>query len=286
MNFYNKLERKLGRYAIKNLPFVMLVCYAIAYAIMYLQRITGLSIFEWLVLDPRLIFTKGQIWRLVTWVLIPPEEMGILFVIIMMLFYYSISKSLVSVWGAFKFNLYIFSGFLFTILGAVVLWVIGIIINFPMSIFSGYFTTYYVNMSIFLAFAATFPQNKVYLMMILPIKVKWLGIIYAVMLGLECIENMIIGLWPLDVVIVCSLLNFGLFYFLILGKVRTKVRQVQNSARIHHDQQMRARITRHKCAICGCSEETNPERTFRFCSKCNGNYEYCEEHLFTHTHVQ
>lgn len=286
MNFYNKLERKLGRYAIKNLPFVMLVCYAIAYAIMYLQRITGLSIFEWLVLDPRLIFTKGQIWRLVTWVLIPPEEMGILFVIIMMLFYYSISKSLVSVWGAFKFNLYIFSGFLFTILGAVVLWVIGIVINFPMSIFSGYFTTYYVNMSIFLAFAATFPQNKVYLMMILPIKVKWLGIIYAVMLGLECIENMIIGLWPLDVVIVCSLLNFGLFYFLILGKVRTKVRQVQNSARIHHDQQMRARITRHKCAICGCSEETNPERTFRFCSKCNGNYEYCEEHLFTHTHVQ
>lgn len=286
MNFYNKLERKLGRYAIKNLPFVMLVCYAIAYAIMYLQRITGLSIFEWLVLDPRLIFTKGQIWRLVTWVLIPPEEMGILFVIIMMLFYYSISKSLVSVWGAFKFNLYIFSGFLFTILGAVVLWVIGIVINFPMSIFSGYFTTYYVNMSIFLAFAATFPQNKVYLMMILPIKVKWLGIIYAVMLGLECLENMIIGLWPLDVVIVCSLLNFGLFYFLILGKVRTKVRQVQNSARIHHDQQMRARITRHKCAICGCSEETNPERTFRFCSKCNGNYEYCEEHLFTHTHVQ
>ncbi len=286
MNFYNKLERKLGRYAIQNLPFVMLVCYAIAYAIMYLQRITGLSIFEWLVLDPRLIFTKGQIWRLVTWVLIPPEEMGILFVIIMMLFYYSISKSLVSVWGAFKFNLYIFSGFLFTILGAVVLWVIGIVINFPMSIFSGYFTTYYVNMSIFLAFAATFPQNKVYLMMILPIKVKWLGIIYAVMLVFECLENMIIGLWPLDVVIVCSLLNFGLFYFLILGKVRTKVRQVQNSARIHRDQQMRARITRHKCAICGCSEETNPERTFRFCSKCNGNYEYCEEHLFTHTHVQ
>ena len=45
-------------------------------------------------------------------------------------------------------------------------------------------------------------------------------------------------------------------------------------------------IARHKCAICGRTELTNPELEFRFCSKCNGNYEYCQDHLFTHTHVK
>ncbi|MBO4775775.1 MAG: hypothetical protein J5515_04090, partial [Lachnospiraceae bacterium] len=43
---------------------------------------------------------------------------------------------------------------------------------------------------------------------------------------------------------------------------------------------------RHKCAICGQTDVSNPELTFRYCSKCNGNYEYCNEHLFTHKHIQ
>ena len=34
------------------------------------------------------------------------------------------------------------------------------------------------------------------------------------------------------------------------------------------------------------ADESNPELEFRFCSKCNGNYEYCQDHLFTHKHVE
>ena len=45
-------------------------------------------------------------------------------------------------------------------------------------------------------------------------------------------------------------------------------------------------VSKHKCAICGRNSEDNPDAEFRFCSKCNGNYEYCQEHLFTHTHVK
>lgn len=285
MNFYNKLERKFGRYSIKNLPFVMLVLCAASYAIKYISQIIGINLIDILVLDPIRIVTKGQIWRLVTWLLIPPEDTNIIFVIIMLLFYYSISKSLVMVWGSFKYNLYIICGFIFTILGAFILWGIGTFIPVYFNPWQ-YFTTYYVNMSIFLAYAATFPENKIFLMMVLPIKVKWLGIVYGAILIINCIMYANIVTWPLIVVIVCSLLNFVLFYFVILGKVKTKVRQAKNNIRVEREQQMRARITKHKCAICGRSEETNPELTFRFCSKCNGNYEYCNEHLFTHTHVQ
>ena len=36
-------------------------------------------------------------------------------------------------------------------------------------------------------------------------------------------------------------------------------------------------------ALENISEDEN--LTFRYCSKCNGNFEYCQEHLFTHEHV-
>ena len=42
----------------------------------------------------------------------------------------------------------------------------------------------------------------------------------------------------------------------------------------------------NKCAICGKTEASHADLEFRFCSKCNGNYEYCQDHLFTHEHVK
>ena len=39
--------------------------------------------------------------------------------------------------------------------------------------------------------------------------------------------------------------------------------------------------THHRCAICGRTEKDGEDLEFRFCSKCKGNYEYCQEHLFT-----
>ena len=41
-----------------------------------------------------------------------------------------------------------------------------------------------------------------------------------------------------------------------------------------------------KCLIDGRTERDGDDLEFRFCSKCNGNYEYCNEHLFTHEHVK
>ena len=34
------------------------------------------------------------------------------------------------------------------------------------------------------------------------------------------------------------------------------------------------------------TEAENVNADINFCSKCNGNYEYCSDHLFTHTHVK
>ena len=40
------------------------------------------------------------------------------------------------------------------------------------------------------------------------------------------------------------------------------------------------------CAFCGITDKDNPDMEFRYCSRCDGNKEYCMDHLFTHEHVK
>ena len=141
------------------------------------------------------------------------------------------------------------------------------------------------NMSIFLACAASIPDVQVLLMFIFPIKVKWLGIVYGIILLVNCIQGGI-ATW---IVVIFSLLNFLVFFLRSKGKMHLSVGQIKRQQEFH--QKMRSAgqtkgITRHKCAICGRTELDGDDLEFRFCSKCNGNYEYCQYHLFTHEHVK
>jgi len=42
----------------------------------------------------------------------------------------------------------------------------------------------------------------------------------------------------------------------------------------------------HRCAICGRTEKDDDTLEFRYCTKCEGGLEYCQDHLFIHTHVK
>lgn len=294
----SKFEKKFGKYAIPNLSLVLIICYAFGFLIQLVNE----NFLYFLTLNPHLIL-KGQIWRLVTWILVPPSGYNLFTVIIMLFFYYSIGTTLERTWGTYLYNVYLFSGFLFTIIGSFIAyffyWIYFPAINGGeasaqiMSILfeSGFtlFSTYYVNMSIFLAFAATFPEAQVLLMFIIPIKVKYLGILYGIMLLWEFIA----GIQPsyfngfYRIAILASLMNFIVFF--IRSRRGIKITKGQRKTRREFKQQTMQRrhaVTRHKCAICGQTEEDNPSLEFRFCSKCNGNYEYCQHHLFTHEHVK
>ena len=201
----------------------------------------------------------------------------------------------------------IFSGILFTAVGAFILYGVSSLLGVQSlglwTTVNGYityptmFSTYYVNMSIFLAYAATFPDYEVLLFFILPIKVKFLGIIYGAMLVYQFIvgygTSSALFYYNLGIrfVITASLLNFVVFFFtsrrkVRRGPIRITRQQAAKQQSFRHEAKKSGSITRHKCAVCGRTDETNPELEFRFCSKCNGNYEYCQDHLFTHTHVQ
>lgn len=282
-------ERKFGKYAIKNLSFVLILCYAVGYLLQMIDR-SGTLLF-YLTLDPYAIL-HGQVWRLVTWIMIPPPSGNIFFTLIMLYFYCSIGTTLERTWGTYRYNVYLFQGMLFTILGSFVLMGYHYLFhggsieafgpeNFFM-VSSLYFSTYYINMSIFLAFAATFPDVQVLLMFIIPIKVKWLGVIYAVMLLFDFFQTGVDGKFA----IAASLLNFIVFFITSRNMMHLNPKQIHRRQEFKRDVRRNTGITKHKCAICGRTEVDSPNLQFRFCSKCDGNYEYCEEHLYTHTHVK
>ena len=274
----SKFEKRFGKYAISNLSLILILCYVVGYFI----ELVNADFLLYLTLNPYAIL-HGQIWRIFTWIIIPPSSLDP-FTIIMLLFYYNIGTSLERTWGTYRYNVYLLSGMLFTVLGSFVWLAIEYFVGGPvMNLSYIYFSTYYINMSIFLAFAATFPEVQVLLMFIIPVKVKWLGILYGLVL---VYDFLFAGSLVTRIAIASSLLSFVIFFFTSRSHIHMSPKQMKRRAEFKQDIRRNSRVTKHKCAICGQTEDDDPSLEFRFCSKCTGNYEYCQQHLFTHTHVQ
>ena len=293
----SKLEKKFGKYAVNNLTLYLIAGYVLGYMITMINP----DIYELMAFNPYMIL-HGQIWRIVTWILLIPSGYNILIAAIMLYFYYQLGTALERAWGAFRYNAYILSGILFTIIGAVITYfllimylrgnagaewdVLRVANNAAGKVVGEVVSTYYVTTSILLAFAATYPDMEILLYFVLPLKIKWLGVIY----GIEIVFDFITSPWPRKIIIIFSLLNFIVFFLATRnyskinpGNIKRKreYRRKVKEATKHYTYENGAR---HKCSICGRTELDNPNLTFRFCSKCSGSKEYCEDHLFTHQH--
>lgn len=292
----NKLEKKYGKYAIPNLTYVIIGCYIIGYLIQFFAP----NFFFYLSINPYAII-RGQVWRLFTWLLLPPGAFS-LFTVISLFFYFYIGTSLERAWGTFRYNMFLLSGILFTVVGAFTLLLIpnevlqyasnvGVYsLELAYQISSSAFSTYYVSLSLFLMYAITFPDNQVYLMMIIPVKLKHMGIIYGIYLAGSTLVLIGKGNWAGVIVIVFSLMNVIIFFIVTRKSFKTPVqmkRQKEFKKKMRpQGRTVNGQVTKHKCAICGKTEQSGDDIEFRFCSKCDGNYEYCSEHLFTHTHIK
>lgn len=296
MNFFNKLERKYGRYAVKDLMKYIIILYIIGWGIaLYDQNFYT----DVLALDVPAIL-HGQVWRVVTFIIMPPGNNLSLFVVFSLYLYYILGINLERVWGAFRFNVYFFMGILFHIIAAFLIYfVFGI--SMPLS-------TYYLNMSLFFAFACVYPDMELLLFFVLPIKIKWLAMldgayfILTIFFGFfleyfsASMQNKLgsilinLGIYPSKVVAVAalvSLLNFVVFFFMTRNYQRVSPREIKRKQKYKRQvNQARSRNFTHKCDICGRTNTDYPELTFRYCSKCSGNHEYCQDHLFTHEHVK
>ena len=261
MNFLDRLERKFGKLAIQGL-----IKYIVGLNVfVYILFLVDPSIINNLALNPQLVM-RGEVWRLITYIFIPriasPIWMFFVFYIA-----YLIGTSLEREWGSFRFNLYYLLG------------MIGITtITF---ITGATATAEYLHISLFLAFATMFPEHQFLLFFILPVKVKYLGWLSWGMIILTVITSTM----PFALIPLVSVINFFIFF----GKdiiLRSKNRRKVHHNRKRFETNIPRDFTIHKCRICGITEKDNPKMDFRYCVDCEGNREYCMEHLHNHEHVR
>ncbi len=321
--FIMKMEQKYGKYAPDNLPLLLVACSAIGYLLQTMNSgiVDYLYLNPYLVLKGQIwrLFT----WILVPDGSYGSGIGGLFMMALVLYCYYILGCNLQFAMGRFRFSLYIFSGLFFTLIGGFVLYGVAavqfadvieylgedgardvftffgtVVWDGETLILPGYWfrqiSTDYVKMSMLLAIAAIYPDAVFRIQFLIPIKAKYLGIFYFVLTAYSALMGDI----STRIIIIASLLNFIVFFFATRDyrrispkeqkrkmEYRQKVRQAQQAGKTA-TYQGRTVITRHKCAICGRTELDDENLEFRFCSKCEGNYEYCSEHLYTHEHVR
>ena len=184
------LERKLRRYAISDLMKYIVIGQGIVFALLYIWPTLGYQLYSLITLT-RTGLMRGQVWRLVTFVFVPPSSSPI-FILFALYFYYMIGVGLENQWGKVKFNLYYLVGMLGSIIAALI---------------TGYADNTFLNLSLFFAYAALYPDEQVLLFMFLPIKMKYLALADAALY----LYYFIVGGAPTRVTIVLCLLNVFLF---------------------------------------------------------------------------
>lgn len=190
MNRYiYKLQRKMPWLAIPNLMFYIVAGMATVFVCgMFFPKINAT---EWLTLIPSLI-AKGQVWRLVTFIFIPPQS-SLMFMVFALYFYYMIGRTLEDSWGSFGFTVYYLLGMIGTVLA---------------SLLTGGADNSFLNLSLFFAYAILYPDETFLLFFILPIKAKWLAIADAAIY----VFVFIAGTWVQRGAIIASLLNLAIFF--------------------------------------------------------------------------
>lgn len=283
----DKLERKFGRFAIPNLMKYIIFGNVLVYILMLWQP--GAVLYVALLPDSVL---QGEVWRLLTFIFIPPT--GNIFMTALSLYcYYWIGNALEQAWGAFRFNLYYWIGVLATIAVSFIFKVPGV--------------PTYLNQTMFLALASLFPEAPIRLFYIIPMKAKWAGVIGAAFLAYDFIMtgSMIPGIrW----LIAASLVSYMIFFLpVVIRRMKNKQRRHAYESKIAKARAVSGASARaagrqqknetdtgkiikgvafHRCHVCGITDVDDPNMTFRYCSQCNGNYEYCENHLHNHEHVK
>jgi hypothetical protein len=259
MKWFNKLERRFGRFAIDNL---MTYIVALTGVVFLLELIHG-GVIRAIGLYPRLV-AQGEVWRLITYIFIPPTYHPI-FLIFALYLYYMIGNSLNHEWGSFRFNLYYLIGMIGTTIGAY--------------LSGGPGTAVYLNLSLFLAFARLYPNFELRLMFFIPVKIKYLAWVNWAYFG----YMIIFGPLVIKLTILAAVANYLIFFGAEIFRFSKTQRQVAKNRKRFNAKHLKL-VSMHKCTVCGITEHDNPNMEFRYCSKCEGAYEYCMRHLGDHQH--
>jgi hypothetical protein len=266
MSWITWLEARLGFLAIPRLiPMI-----AILNLLVYILHLFQPDYVRLLTLEPALVL-HGQVWRLVSYIFIPDvlfryTSPGLqpLFLFFYLWFMWWIGDALEQTWGPFRLTLYYVIG-MFGVTAA------AFFLGAGQS--QGNDTPFFLNLSLFFAFATLFPNLQIYVLLVIPLRVKWVALLSLA----PILFSFLAGPLAVKVAILICLLNYLLFFgpMAIAG------------AKTGHEQQRRKvkfgagkaspDEPLHRCAVCKRTERDGADLEFRTSAR-DGN-EYCLEHL-------
>ena len=290
-NLRTRFERFCYANRYKGIPNLMLYI-AVGTAIVYLvSQMAGNYTLYSILCFHRESILHGQVWRLFTY----PLTYGIgnnnlLLIGIALLCYYSLGRAMENTWGTLKFNLFYLTGM--------------ILMDIYCLIFGGQANVTYLNLSLFLSYATLYPDTHFLLFFFIPIK-AW---IFALFNLIIVVLDLFTLSFPYNLFSVISHANYFLFFGSdVLNVVpvswranfRRMLRRSKQTAGTKQQPKVipfnagsyeastakpKAPYT-HRCTVCGKTDLSHPDLEFRYCSRCNGYYCYCEEHISNHPHI-
>ena len=243
----------------------------------------------------RSLILQGQIWRLISYPLASASGNNPLMVLIFLVCYYSLGRAMENVWGTFRFNLYYLSGVL--------------LMDVYSMVFGGYADAYYLNLSLFLGYATLYPDAQFLLLFIIPVKAWIFALLDLALIAISVLRLSVpVFYFPYNLLPLISIANYFLFFgkdffnifpmswrvnaSRLFGKKVTPIRKQQPKVIRFDAGSYQASTAKpkapytHRCSICGRTDVSNPELEFRYCSKCNGYFCYCQDHISNHTHIE
>lgn len=270
------LERKFGKYAIHNLMKLIAFGMAAVYIMSFISDkfIYNLA-FSWELVK------SGQVWRIITFIFVP-ESRGFfaIFYFLILIFFGDIIERY---YGAFKLNLYVLAGCIGTIIANIIIEkMTGVAIPI---------TNSYLYLSLMLLVATIAPDFELRLYFFIPVKLKYLAIVYA---GLT-LFSFFTGNILVKIVIGFSFINYLIFAgvylfrkqksFVRKTQYNMKTKQTAKKTQVKPSSKI-VEVAFHCCEVCGKTEKDDPSLEFRYCSKCDGMHEYCNNHIRNHEHIK
>jgi len=260
MDTFNKLERRLGKLTLPNLTMWIMVGQIFVFGMEVLNQLGTFNHFpiEALRLIPSKV-VQGEVWRLVTFIFQTPGTAHPIWLIFVWGIFFLTGTALEQSWGDFKYNLFIWTYILANGLASlIILFVLRRDVVVP---------NYFLLQTVFLAFAYLNPNIEFRLYFVLPVKVKWLGMVALALL----LYQFAFGDIYTRIIIIAALANLVIF----LGKdicygLKARQRRAVHQRRVAHA----ADEAFHTCKICGATEKSHPDRDFfyhegeGYCDQC------------------
>ena len=270
----------------KGIPNLMLYVALGSAVVNILSIIDKTELLYFLLCFDRAAILQGQIWRLFTYPLTFTAG-SFMLTAISLICYYSLGRAMENLWGTLRFNLFYLSGI--------------VLMDIYCMLFGGMADVYYLNMSLFLAYATLYPNAQFLFLFIIPVK-AW---IFALLDLLMVVYGLLVYPFPYNLFSVVALAN----YFLFFGKDVLNVIPLTwrlNARRLFKKKPAKKTGTipfptagsyeastakpkapyTHRCTVCGRTDVSDPDLEFRYCSRCNGYHCYCQDHINNHTHIQ